>query len=70
MKKLTILALVLAAFGIFGTNQASAYGRNPHYRYGRNGYWDNHNRYHHWQRYHNHDGYWDNSGGTRVFINI
>jgi hypothetical protein len=70
MKKLTILALALAAFGIFGTSQASAYGRNPHYRYGHNGYWDRGNRYHRWDHYHGHNGYWDTRGGTRIFIDI
>lgn len=71
MKNLTKIALVLATFAILGaSSNASAYGRNPHYRYGHNGYWDEHHHYHHWQHYHGHDGYWDNRGGTRVFINI
>ena len=41
-----------------------------HYRRDNYGYWDQHNSYHHYIRYHDHNGYWDTMGPIRVFINV
>jgi hypothetical protein len=41
-----------------------------HYYRDNYGYWDEHDRYHHFIAWHNHHGYWDNRGATRVFINV
>jgi len=41
-----------------------------HYRRDNYGYWDQHNTYHHYIKYHGHNGYWDTMGPVRVFINV
>jgi hypothetical protein len=41
-----------------------------HYYRDNYGYWNDHDRYTHYQDWHNHHGYWDDRGGTRVFINV
>ena len=73
MKNIKIAALVLSTLAVFiiGSTSASAYYRDPHYRYGHNGYWDHGNRYHRWESWHGHRGYWHRrDDGVRVFINI
>ncbi len=71
MKTTTKALLTLVVLAVLGASTASAYDRNPHYRYGHNGYWDEHHGYHHWDHYHGHDGYWYNRpDGVRIFINV
>jgi hypothetical protein len=70
-----ILALLAILFVLTGaaTNLMAHDGQwdsRHHYYRDNYGYWDNHDRYRHYQNWHNHHGYWDTRGGTRIFINV
>jgi hypothetical protein len=61
----TVLGAALAFMALGAVNNAQAYyDRYP------DGYWDHHGHYRHYEIHHRHRGYWDDSGGSRVFINI
>ncbi len=63
-------SLVLALFAA-GAGFSRAGDWRDHYRANdRDGYWDAHHAYHHYEYYHNRRGYWDERGGVRVFISI
>jgi len=68
--------VLAAAAGLFVLTGASnlwadnMWDSRHHYRRDNYGYWDQHNRYHHFIQYHGHNGYWDTTGPVRVFINV
>jgi hypothetical protein len=74
-KALLILVTALG-FLVFSpaTAQADPHGgvwdTRHHYYRDNYGYWDEHDKYHHFIDWHGHHGYWDNRGATRVFINV
>ena len=73
MKTISKVILTLAVLVVAGAGASVAkadYYRDSRYTYGHNGYWDDHHRYHHWDRYNGHDGYWGDRNGVRVFIDI
>ncbi len=69
-----ILALMAFVFVMTGASQLQAHDgqwdSRHHYYRDNYGYWNEHNRYHHYGLYRGHHGYWDNRGPFRVWINI
>jgi hypothetical protein len=66
----TVLAVLLMAVGASSLWADNMWDARHHYRRDNYGYWDEHNSYHHYIRYHDHNGYWDTMGPVRVFINV
>ena len=63
---ITALAVAMTFAGISSSQAYNGYSHHDH-----NGYWDNHNSYHHYSSYHGHQGYWyPQPNGVRVWINI
>jgi hypothetical protein len=68
------LAFIAIAFVMTGADILWAHDgqwdSRHHYRRDNYGYWDNHDRYRHYESWHGHQGYWDDRGGSRVFISV
>ena len=70
------MATLLATTFCFSPTTASAdphpgvWDSRHHYYRDNYGYWNDHDRYNHYQDWHHHHGYWDDRGGARVFINV
>jgi hypothetical protein len=74
-KALLALVTILGFFAIAPTTASAdphpgGWDGRHHYYRDNYGYWNDHDRYTHYQDWHNHHGYWDDRGGTRVFINV
>ena len=71
LTRLGLLLAAMTAFCVLGSSQAKAEDWGGHYRYNdRDGFYDGHRHYHHFEYYRSHRGYWDERNGVRIFINL